>query len=147
MTKTNEWNAGARFANMITGRLPIGGIWDDLEWEVLEIEPGRALMKWDATHRHCFPTAEGWIVHGGMITTLLDTACGQVTWSLLNDNEVFLTADLHTEFYRPTYPGTVFAKGYVVRKTRRITFAHADLYDANDTLLASTRVTNMTLQQ
>ena len=70
---------------------------------------------------------------------------GQATWSLLNDDEVFLTSDLRTEFYRPTHPGTVRAHGKVVHKTKRVTFAAAELFDANGKLLASCRGTNQTL--
>ncbi len=147
VNKQNEWTPGERFADMRTGRMDFGGIWSDLEVEVTDNEPGRCVLAWHATEKHSFPTAEGWIVHGGMVTTLLDSACGQATWGLLNNDEVFLTADLRTEFYRPTYPGLVTATGYVVHKTRRITFAHADLHDVTGKLLASARVTNMTIQQ
>ena len=130
---------------MSTGALNHPGIWAHLGWEVLELDPGRAVLLWEADENHCFPAGDGWIVHGGMVTTLLDTAMGQATWSLLNDDEVFLTADLRTEFYRPSRPGPLKAKGWVAHKTRRITFAAAELYDPDDKLLASSRATNMTI--
>lgn len=84
-------------------------------------------------------------MHGGMVTALLDTAMGSATWTLLNDHEVFLTADLRTEFYRPTVPGRVTAEGRVIHKTRRVTFASAELFDATGKLLASCRGTNLTI--
>ncbi|MGH2754326.1 MAG: PaaI family thioesterase [Actinomycetota bacterium] len=140
-----RYEPGGRFSSMSTGKLNFPGIWAHLEWEVLELEPGRAVLAWAADENHCFPAGEEWIVHGGMVTTLLDTAMGQATWSLLNDDEVFLTADLRTEFYRPSRPGTLRARGWVVHKTRRITFSGAELYDSEDRLMASARATNMTI--
>jgi uncharacterized protein (TIGR00369 family) len=136
---------GDRFELMVTGSPNYPGIWSHLGWEVLELEPGRSLLGWEADENHCFPAGDGWIVHGGMVATLLDTAMGQATWSLLDNDEVFLTADLRTEFYRPSRPGLLRAKGWVVHKTRRITFAGAELYDSGDKLMASARATNMTI--
>lgn len=70
---------------------------------------------------------------------------GQATWSLLNVDEVFLTSELRTEFYRVTRPGRIRANGRVVHKTKRVTFAAAELFDADGKLLASCRGTNQTL--
>ena len=80
-----------------------------------------------------------------MVTAILDSAMGSATWSLLNRDEVYLTADLRTEFYRPTRPGRIRATGWVVRKTRRVTFAASELHDEDGTLLASCRATNITI--
>jgi uncharacterized protein (TIGR00369 family) len=80
-----------------------------------------------------------------MVTALLDTAMGNACWSLMNLNEVFLTADLRTEFYRPTIPGRITATGWVNHKTRRVTFAAAEIHDADGRLLAAGRATNITI--
>jgi uncharacterized protein (TIGR00369 family) len=80
-----------------------------------------------------------------MVTAILDSAMGSATWSLLDRDEVYLTADLRTEFYRPTRPGRVRASGWVVRKTQRVTFAASELHDGEGTLLASCRATNITI--
>jgi uncharacterized protein (TIGR00369 family) len=123
------------------------GIWSHLGWRRTLLEPGRSEFEWEATTDHAFPTANGgWIVHGGMVTALLDSAMGAATWSLLNNNEVFLTADLRTEFYRPTLVGLVRATGWVVHKTRKISFAAAELFDASGVKLASCRATNAILE-
>ena len=85
-----------------------------LPQRLADVGPGHATLEWDTTTDHAFPTGDdGWIVHGGMVTALLDTAMGQSTWTLLNHGEVFLTANLHTEFYRPTVPGLLRAVGRV----------------------------------
>lgn len=142
-----EFTPGERFAEL-TGFVPdpgAPGIWNHLGWKRTKLEPGYVEIEWEPTTDHAFPAGEGWIVHGGMVTAILDTAMGNATWSLLNLDEVFLTADLRTEFYRPTTPGLVRAHGRVVHKTRRVAFASAELFDAGGKLLASGRATNMTI--
>lgn len=146
-----DFSPGQRYLDMVESgesTEPRGGIWSFLGWRLAEVAPGRATLEWDTTTDHAFPTNDGeWIVHGGMVTALLDTAMGQSTWTLLDRGEVFLTANLHTEFYRATKPGLLRAQGRVVHKTRRLAFAVAELFDADDKLLAGGRVTNMMLAQ
>jgi acyl-coenzyme A thioesterase PaaI-like protein len=40
-----------------------------------------------------------------MVTTLLDTAMGGACWTVLEEDESFLTADLRVEFMRSSRPG------------------------------------------
>ena len=141
-----EWRAGERFAAMAREGTPYPGIWEHLGWTVVEVGAGHSILEWTPTEDHAFLAGDVWVVHGGMVTALLDTAMGQATWSLLNDTEVFLTSDLRTEFYRVTRPGTIRAHGKVVHKTRRVVFASADLFDEGGKLLASCRGTNQILE-
>ncbi len=146
-----DFRPGARFLEMQEKgetRSPRGGIWEFLGWRLADVGAGHATLEWDTTTDHAFPTQDDdWIVHGGMVTALLDTAMGQSTWTLLDHGEVFLTANLHTEFYRPARPGLLRAEGRIVHKTRRVAFAVGELYDADRNLLAGGRVTNMMLRQ
>ena len=66
-----------------------------------------------------------------MVTTLLDTAMGGACWSVLDEGESFLTADLRVEFMRSSRPGTLRAEGRVVQRNRRVAFCSAELYDAD----------------
>lgn len=139
------WQPGTRFKEMPQRGSPFPGIWQNVGWQIASIAPGHSILEWIPTEDHSFRAGDMWIVHGGMVTAILDTAMGQATWSLLNEGEVFLTSDLRTEFYRPTTPGLVRAEGRVVHKTRRVTFAAADLFNAEGKLLAHCRATNQTL--
>jgi uncharacterized protein (TIGR00369 family) len=62
---------------------------------------------------------------------------------VLEENESFLTADLRVEFMRSSRPGTLRAEGRVVQRNNRVAFCSADLYDADGTLLASSRCTQI----
>ena len=113
--------------------------------EITERGDGRSVLHWDAQPEYGFPTSSGQVIHGGMVTTLLDSAMGAACWSTLGDDEVFLTADLRVEFYRASRPGLLVAKGSVVKRTSRLAFCMAELYDGNERLLASSRCTQTIL--
>jgi uncharacterized protein (TIGR00369 family) len=104
---------------------------------------GPGVIEWDATPAYCFHDGDGgFIVHGGMVTTLLDTAMGGACWATLADDESFLTADLRTEFLRSARPGTLRAIGAVVQRNRRVAFCAADLFQ-DEQLIATSRCTQI----
>jgi uncharacterized protein (TIGR00369 family) len=123
--------------------LPPPHIWLTLGYRSVSGGEGAVVIEWDATDDFCFPAPSGPIVHGGMVTTLLDTAMGGACWSVMEDGESFLTADLRVEFLRSARPGTLRAEGSVVQRNRRVAFCAAELYDADRTLLASSRCTQI----
>lgn len=119
-------------------------IWRTLGYRGVSQGDGRSAMEWDAAPEYCFNDGDGgFIVHGGMVTTLLDTAMGGACWSVLGEEESFLTADLHVEFVRSARPGVLRAEGRVVQRNRRVAFCAADLYDEAGELLASSRCTQI----
>jgi len=119
-------------------------VWRTLGYRGLEQADGKSAIEWEASPDYCFHDGRGgFIVHGGMVTTLLDTAMGGACWSILGDEESFLTADLHVEFVRSARPGLLRAEGRVVQRNRRVAFCAADLYDVDGELLASSRCTQI----
>jgi len=130
-------------------------IWDDASgdgvhiWRTLDFrradapEGGGVAVEWDAPAAYTFPTGERRIVHGGMIATLLDTAMGMVCVESTGPETSFLTADLSVEFYRSAEAGQLRAEAEVVYQSRRAAFCYARVYDAERTLLASARCTQI----
>jgi uncharacterized protein (TIGR00369 family) len=118
-------------------------IWRTLGYRRTKTEPGLMVVEWEATDGYTFPAGDGSIVHGGMVATVLDTAMGGACATLLEPEESFLTADLRVEFLRAARPGLLRAEGTVVRRTKRVVFCAADLYDAEGTHLASARCTQV----
>jgi len=78
-----------------------------------------------------------------LVATVLDTAMGGACWSLLDEEETFLTADLRVEFFRPARPGTLRADGRVVHRTRRLVFCSAEAFDPDGNVLAAARCTQV----
>jgi uncharacterized protein (TIGR00369 family) len=125
------------------GDLPAPHIWLTLGYRAIRQGEGESVIEWDATPDYCFHAPSGPIVHGGMVSTLLDTAMGGACWSVLDEGESFLTADLRVEFMRSSRPGTLRAEGRVIQRNRRVAFCSAELYDQAGELLASSRCTQI----
>ncbi len=87
-------------------------------------------------------------VHGGIITTLLDTALGSCVQSLLPSGRAATTMDLHTRFHRPvtTAVPKVFAEANVVHAGRRTATAEAKLVDATGKVYATGTSTLLILE-
>jgi uncharacterized protein (TIGR00369 family) len=86
-------------------------------------------------------------VHGGIITTLMDTALGSAVQSVLPAGRVATTMDLHTRFHRPVTVavGKVFARAHVVHAGRRTATSQAELVDAEGRVYATGTSTLMIL--
>jgi uncharacterized protein (TIGR00369 family) len=120
-------------------------IWATLGYRRVDLRPGSTTVEWDASEAYCFPSAGGPIVQGGMVSALLDAAMGGSCWTVLDADQAFLTADLRVEFLRSCRPGTLRAVGAVVRRTRRVVFCSAELFDADGVVLAASRCTQVVL--
>jgi uncharacterized protein (TIGR00369 family) len=77
-------------------------------------------------------------VHGGMISTLLDTAAGCSVHSTLAVGEGYTSLDLSVKFLRPVTvdSGQLTCAGKVVSRGRRTALAEAQLFDEDERLLA-----------
>jgi uncharacterized protein (TIGR00369 family) len=148
MTEPPRIAPGERFADTDQWdheRVQPPHIWATLGYRRLSYETAATEIAWTATEDYCFPTAGGPIVQGGLVTALLDAGMGGATWSVLDRDQAFLTADLRVEFLRSARPGDLVTRGWVVRRTRRVVFCAAELRDADGTVLATSRCTQVVL--
>lgn len=120
-------------------------LWHTLGYRRTDLRPGSTTIEWDAPVAYSFPSASGPIVQGGMVTAVLDAAMGGSCWTVLDADQAFLTADLRVEFLRSCRPGLLRAVGEVVRRTRRVVFCSAQLFDTNGVVLAASRCTQVVL--
>jgi len=95
---------------------------------------GTATIMWSNPVGYTIPTGSGPVVHGGMITMLADSA---MAWCLygLDEPPEFLTGDLRTEFIRAVPLGPVIAHGSIVRRTRKVIFAEAEVRSVDGAVL------------
>lgn len=77
-------------------------------------------------------------MHGGMISTLLDTAAGCSVHSTLDVGEGYTSLDLTVKFLKPVTvdSGQLTCVGTVVSRGRRTALAEAQLFDEGGKLLA-----------
>jgi uncharacterized protein (TIGR00369 family) len=79
----------------------------------------------------------GHIAHGGVLATLVDTACGFAgCWAPEGESRAAVTLSLTTQFLLPARSGRLTATGRRVGGGRSTFFATAEIRDSHGTLLA-----------
>jgi len=69
------------------------------------------------------------VIHGGALTTLMDTACGFAAISALDSATIAPTLDLRIDYMRPAEPDkSVYGHAEVYRITRNVLFARGIAY-------------------
>lgn len=120
---------------VLAGELPAPPIAQTLGFDLVEVGEGRAVFEGETALWQYNPIG---VVHGGVITTLLDSAAGCAVHSRLPAGSGYTSLDISVRFLRPLTVGTgrVTCTGEVVTFGRRTALAEARLTDANGRLLA-----------
>jgi uncharacterized protein (TIGR00369 family) len=117
------------------GRLPGAPIAATLGMSNFQVERGSVSVELGVENRHYNPIGS---VHGGVLSTLLDTAAGCAVHSTLAVGERYTSLDLSVKFLRAVTvdSGTLRAVGTVVQRGRRTALAEARLFDEQGRLVA-----------
>lgn len=96
---------------------------------------GECTVELDVTGDHLNRSG---VVHGGVLMTLLDVACGYAgTWTEAQDGtRLCVTLDLTTSFVAPALNGRLTTVATVSGGGRKIFFARAEVRDEHGKLLA-----------
>jgi uncharacterized protein (TIGR00369 family) len=105
-------------------------------------ERGAMTVELDPGLRHYNPLGT---VHGGVLSTLLDTAAGCSVHSTLQPGEGYTSLDLTVKFLRPvtTESGRLRCEGSVLQRGRRTALAQAQIFDGSGKLVAHATSTCM----
>jgi uncharacterized protein (TIGR00369 family) len=128
---------------MMAGELPPPAFPSYIGMKLTALEPGRARMEMTTDARHTNPMGT---VHGGVPSTLADSAMGLAYASTLGEGESFTTLELKINFLRPVWSTTLIAEGVVVQRGRTIGMAECSVTDENGRLIARASSTCMTLR-
>ena len=130
---------------MRDGELPHPPIMDTLGFTDLRPEPGRVVVEMPAAEFHYNPLGG---VHGGVISTLLDTAAACAVHTTLAAGEVYTSVDLTVKFLRPVTvdSGLLTCEGTVIQRGRRTALAQAQLTDEAGRLVAHATSTCLIMQ-
>jgi uncharacterized protein (TIGR00369 family) len=120
---------------LVAGELPRPPIMDTLGVTSLDVEHGRVIVEMPAETFHYNPLG---VVHGGVISTLLDTAAACSVHSTLAVGETYTSLDLTVKFLRPVTAdsGLLTCEGTVLQRGRRTALAQAELIDSRGKVVA-----------
>jgi len=78
---------------------------------------GEAVAALDVNDHHLNPNG---VVHGGVVFTLVDTAMGRATMSVLDEGRICASIEVAVRYLRPITGGRLVATASVLRAGRRI---------------------------
>ncbi len=134
---------GLEFVRQVfMARPPASGIGRIIGMSVESAEHGEVVLHSSPTQDHYNPAG---IVHGGYYATVLDTAMGMATHTVLPPANLYATVELKVTFMRPmtSASGPVAARGKVIHAGSRIVASEAWLTDKEGRLCAHATSTCM----
>jgi len=128
---------------VMRGALPPPPIARLIGFAPTEVEPGRAVIAFEAGPQHANPMGT---LHGGVLCDIADAAMGIAYAATLAEGETFATLELKINFLKPVWTGRLTATGRVVRAGRTVGLVECDVVDDKDHLVARASSTCMTLR-
>jgi uncharacterized protein (TIGR00369 family) len=99
--------------------------------EIVHLEHARAVLRVPYSERLAGNATTG-VLHGGVITTAIDSACGVSVITALGKRMGIATLDLRIDYLKPAQPGqAVTAAAHCYKVTRNICFVRAIAYHAD----------------
>ena len=129
---------------VVRGEAPAPPIAALIGFTLTSVEPGRAVVNFEAGARHANPMGT---LHGGVLCDIADAAMGMAYASTLEEGETFATLELKINFLRPVWTATLRAEGKVIQRGRTIGLAECDITDEARRLVARASSTCMTLRE
>jgi uncharacterized protein (TIGR00369 family) len=116
---------------------------DLIGFTLTEVDPGRAVVSFDAGPRHANPMGT---LHGGVLCDIADAAMGMAYAASLDEGETFTTLELKINFLKPVRAGRLIATGHLVKGGHTVGLLECDVVDDKDRLVARASCTCMTLR-
>ena len=139
-TRLNELSGLELMHAIVAGDVPPPGFATTLGIEPTQFSEGRAAFALEPGPEHLNPLG---VVHGGILSTLLDSAMGCAVHTTLAAGETYTTLALDVKFVRPVVAGQglVTAEASVIHAGRRTATAEARVVDEDGRLYAHATTT------
>lgn len=102
---------------------------------ITEVAEGRAVFEGKPSLRFYNPLGT---VHGGWISTLLDSAMGCAVHTTIKAGQAYTTVDMNVSFVRPVFEktGVLRCEGKIIHAGGRIATSEGRVWDKSGTLIA-----------
>ena len=128
---------GIEFMKKIAaGELPAAPIGSHFAMELIDVGPGTCTFRCRPDESHYNPIG---MVHGGLVCTLLDSALGCATHTLLPAGTGYTSIEIKINYLRPVTAdsGPLICTGRVTKPGRRVTFAEGEVLDSQGKVVAT----------
>ncbi|MGO3147394.1 MAG: PaaI family thioesterase [Leucobacter sp.] len=121
---------------MASGELPGAPIASHIGMEFVEVNEGTVTFTCQPNESHYNPIG---MVHGGVVCTLLDSALGCATQTLLPAGIGYTSIEIKVNYLRPVTAdsGPLTCVGRVTKPGRRVTFAEGEVVDKDGKVVAT----------
>ena len=104
----------------------------DIGIVLIDAQDGKALAKLPYDERLVGDPETG-VIHGGVVTTLIDTVCGLAAMTALNKLQPIVTLDLRIDYLKPAAPKEeLLARAKVYKVTRQVVFVRAVAFQSDE---------------
>jgi uncharacterized protein (TIGR00369 family) len=131
---------------VMRGEIPAPPVMDLIEFRLAKVEPGEVTFGFEPAEFHYNPMGS---VHGGIVSTLLDSAMGLAVLTQLPAGSGFSTLEVKVNFVRGVSAriGKLLAVGQVVHGGARVASAEGRLVDLQGKLYAHSTTTCLILRE
>jgi uncharacterized protein (TIGR00369 family) len=131
-----------RVQAMLRREAPDPPVAELIGFQLVEVEPGRAVFEMEAGPRHANPMGT---LHGGILCDIADAAMGIAYASTLDEGESFTTLELKINFLKPVWKARLRAVGHLVKRGKTVGLVECDVVDETGSLVARASSTCLTL--
>jgi uncharacterized protein (TIGR00369 family) len=108
------------------------------------IEPGTVTVACSFDERL---TQQHGLLHGGVLASLVDVACGYAALTMMPEDREVLTVEFKIHFLKPAKTDRLIAVGQVVQSGRTLTVCEGSVFDATrERVLARMTATMMSVE-
>lgn len=93
-----------------------------------QVSPGRAIIS--CRHKNTLTQQQG-LLHGGVLTSLADVACGYAALTAMPEDAEVLTVEFKINFIRPAQTSQIMAIGEVIKAGKTLVIAESAVSDAD----------------
>jgi uncharacterized protein (TIGR00369 family) len=115
---------------MLMKRIPY---YKTLGFKLIEIKDGKAIFELELRKE----LTQNGMVHGGVLASMLDSACACAALSLIYPHGYITTIDLQVAYLKPVAKGTLTAKAECIRNGKNISFSEAKIYNERGEIICT----------